>query len=95
MFMKSVEMNQLYETLLCSPGMKETVKVDVRISRKSILLLSQIIQKGLSESGNQASEFATIAGAESSNELQEMLKTCLEKANLFELDERLAKLRKN
>jgi len=93
--MKSVEMNQLYETLLCSPGMKETVKVDVRISRKSILLLSQIIQKGLSESGSQASEFATIAGAESSSELQEMLKTCLEKANLFELDERLAKLRKN
>ncbi len=95
MFMKSVEMNQLYETLLCSPGMKETVKVDVRISRKSILLLSQIIQKGLSESGSQASEFATIAGAESSSELQEMLKACLEKANLFELDERLAKLREN
>lgn len=93
--MKNVEMTQLYETLLCSPGMKETVKVDVRISRKSILLLSQIIQKGLSESGNQASELATIAGTESSNELQEMLKTCLEKANLFELDERLAKLRKN
>ena len=93
--MKSIEMNQLYETLLCSPGMKETVKVDVRISRKSILLLSQIIQKGLSESGNQASEFATIAGAESSNELQEMLKTCLEKASLFELDERLTKLRRN
>lgn len=93
--MKNVEMTQLYETLLCSPGMKETVKVDVRISRKSILLLSQIIQKGLSESGNQASELATIAGMESSNELQEMLKTCLEKANLFELDERLAKLRKD
>lgn len=91
--MKNVEMTQLYETLLCSPGMKETVKVDVRISRKSILLLSQIIQKGLSESG--ASEFATIAGLESNNELQEMLKICLEKANLFELDERLAKLRKN
>lgn len=93
--MKSIEMTQLYETLLCSPGMKETVKVDVRISRKSILLLSQIIQKGLSESSNQTSEFATIAGAESSIELQEMLKNCLEKANLFELDERLAKLRKN
>ena len=91
--MKNVEMTQLYETLLCSPGMKETVKVDVRISRKSILLLSQIIQKGLSES--DASEFANIAGVESSNELQEMLKNCLEKANLFELDERLAKLRKN
>ena len=39
--MKNIEMAQLYETLLCSPGMKETVKVDLRISRKSILLLSQ------------------------------------------------------
>jgi hypothetical protein len=93
--MKNVEMTQLYETLLCSPGMKETVKVDVRISRKSILLLSQIIQKGLTESENQASDFAIIAGVESSNELQEMLKNCLEKANFFELDERLVKLRKN
>jgi hypothetical protein len=49
MFMKSVEMNQLYETLLCSPGVKETVMVDVRISGKSILLLRQMIQKGLFE----------------------------------------------
>ncbi|WP_198342243.1 hypothetical protein [Pedobacter psychrophilus] len=88
-------MTQLYETLLCSPGMKESVKVDLRISRKSILLLSQIIQKGLTDSGAQSSEFATIAGTESSHELQEMLKNCLEKANLFELDERLAKLMKN
>ena len=93
--MKSVEMNQLYETLLCSPGMKEPVKIDMRISRQSILLLSQIIQKGLSETGSQALDFATIAGAESSIELQEMLKNCLEKANLGELDKRLAKLRKN
>ncbi len=93
--MKNIEMTQLYETLLCSPGMKETVKVDLRISRKSILLLSQIIKKGLTESENPSSEFATIAGAESSKELQEMLKNCLEKANLFELDERLAKLMKN
>ena len=58
-------MTQLYETLLCSPGMKETVKVDLRISKKSILLLSQIIKKGLTESGNPSSEFATIAGTES------------------------------
>lgn len=93
--MKSVEMNQLYETLLCSPGMKETVKIDVRISRKSILLLSQIIQKGLSGPESQTSEFATIAGPESSSEILEMLKSCLEKASLCELDGRLAKLRKN
>jgi len=40
-------MVQVYETSLCSPGMNETVKIDVKINRKTVLLLNSIIERGL------------------------------------------------
>ncbi|WP_442795428.1 hypothetical protein [Pelobium manganitolerans] len=91
--MKNVEIAQLYETLLCSPGMQEAVKVDFRISRKSILLLSQIISKAFAES-TSAEDFAGAAGKEANTELRETINTCLEKAGLSELNQRLLNLRK-
>jgi len=29
----------VYETLLCSPGMNEAVKIDVKMSRKAVLFI--------------------------------------------------------
>jgi hypothetical protein len=29
-------LGKVYETLLCSPGMNETVKIDVKVNRKAI-----------------------------------------------------------
>jgi hypothetical protein len=37
----------VYETLLCSPGMNEAVKIDVKMNRKTVLLLNSLIEGGL------------------------------------------------
>jgi hypothetical protein len=37
----------IYETLLSSPGMNDNVKIDLRMTRKTVLILSKIIELGL------------------------------------------------
>lgn len=46
----------VYETLLTSPGMNEEVKINLRIPRKSVLLLSKLIEAGLMSRGANDSE---------------------------------------
>ena len=43
----SKELLKVYETILKSPGMSESVKFPVKISRRSVLLLCQLIDRGL------------------------------------------------
>lgn len=38
-----------YETVLRSPGMEEEVKVTIRARRRDILLLNQLLERGLEE----------------------------------------------
>lgn len=38
---------KVYNTILIIPGMNETVKIDMKISRKNVLLLSSVIRRGL------------------------------------------------
>jgi hypothetical protein len=44
--MEQKEMVRVYETLLITPGMNDVVKLDLRISRKLVLLLNQVVEKG-------------------------------------------------
>jgi hypothetical protein len=37
----------IYETLLTSPGMNDSVKIDLKIPRKNVLLLTRLIELGL------------------------------------------------
>ncbi len=39
---------KVYDTILSIPGMNETVKIDLKISRKNVLLLNRVIERGLS-----------------------------------------------
>jgi hypothetical protein len=43
------EVTLLYETLLDNPWMEQTVKVELRISRRNVLALSKVIEIGLAE----------------------------------------------
>lgn len=91
--MKSVAIQEVYQTLLCSPGMSETVKVDVRLSRQTILFLSQIIEKGLTQKDEGLqSELFEVIGKSSVEELQEMVQHCLDKASLSALNQKLIQL---
>ena len=38
---------KVYDTILSIPGMNEIVKIDLKISRKNVLLLNSVIERGL------------------------------------------------
>lgn len=67
--------------------MLETVKLDFKISRKNVLLLSSVLQYGLST--DEGKEFAGGLQEESLEELQSFVAECLQKAGLTDLYEKL------
>lgn len=84
---------KLYETVLSIPGMNEGVKIDLRLSRKNILLLSQIIQKGLTEGGSDKEvSVLSFSSKQSLEELAALPAEILSKAGLTEMNEKLAAL---
>ncbi|PWK68278.1 hypothetical protein LX99_04802 [Mucilaginibacter oryzae] len=82
----------VYETLLCSPGMNEAVKIDAKISRKTILLLSSLIENGAGQDGNMSGLLGLIP-AEDREELKNFGDECLKKAGLKELSEKIKTLK--
>ncbi len=83
-------MAQVYEALLCSPGMNEAVKVDVKINRKTILLLNSVIERGVSaKDGDQSQGLLEFILKETVEELKQFSEECLKKAGLAELSEKM------
>ena len=86
-------MAQVYETLLCSPGMNEAVKIDVRINRKTVLLLNSVIERGLTaKDGEQSQGLLALIPKETAEELRQFSGECLKKAGLTELSEKMKSL---
>lgn len=85
-------LSKVYETLLCSPGMNEAVKIDVKINRKTVLLLNSILENGLSKDGVQASELLELVPEEDLSELKAFGEECLKKAGLLALSEKMKSL---
>ena len=85
-------LGKVYETLLCSPGMNEAVKIDVKVSRKSILLLSSVIENGLSKEVGQSLELLELVPADDLQELKTFSEDCLKKAGLTELNDKMKSL---
>ena len=46
--LSKTDVAKIYETVLSIPGMNDNVKISFSISRKNVLLLSKIIERGLS-----------------------------------------------
>jgi hypothetical protein len=83
----------VYETLLCSPGMNEAVKVDLKINRKTVLMLGSIIERGLnSKEGDGQPGLIEVIPKEIAEELRTLAGDCLQKAGLSELSEKLKSL---
>jgi hypothetical protein len=86
-------MEKVYETLMCSPGMNEAVKVDLKVNRKTILLLNSVIESGLNpEAESQTGTFLQLIPKEAADELKEFAEECLKKAGLTELSEKMKSL---
>jgi hypothetical protein len=88
--MNEQDVTRVYETLLCSPGMNEPVKLDHKISRKTVLLMSQVLEKGLTARAGEPG----IADPESIKELRELVSQSLEKAGLTALNAKLQDIHK-
>ncbi|WP_343617328.1 hypothetical protein [Flavobacterium sp.] len=85
------EVAKVFDTILSIPGMSETVKIDLKISRKNVLLLSHLITLGLN-SKKEDSMLLECISSESQQDLKSISEECLLKAGLVELNEKLAVL---
>lgn len=84
---------KVYDTILSIPGMNETVKIDLRISRKNVLLLNSVIERGLlAKYDDKSSNLLKSVPQETLQELRTLAADCLQKAGLIELSEKLNSL---
>lgn len=91
--MNSSDLGKVYGALLSSPGMNELVKIDLKINRRVVLLLSQVIEIGLRAKGNEGQfGMSQAASEEELKELEKLAMDCLEKAGLTELNSKLSSL---
>ena len=88
--MTTSDVARIYDTILSIPGMNESVKIDLRISRKNVLLLHSIIERGLTiKDDAQSSNLLNNIPKENLDELRAFAGDCLQKAGLVELSEKL------
>lgn len=86
---------KVYDTILSIPGMNDTVKIDLRISRKNVLLLNHVIEHGLLVKDDEKNEgLLSNIPDENLEELKIIAGQYLEKAGLIELNEKLNELGK-
>lgn len=84
---------KVYDTILSIPGMNETVKIDLKMSRKNVLLLNSVIERGLAvKDDDKSSNILNNVPEDSLNELKALANDCLQKAGLIELSEKLKML---
>ncbi|TRX32551.1 hypothetical protein FNW52_16830 [Flavobacterium sp. ZT3R18] len=84
---------KVFDTILSIPGMNEVVKIDLKISRKNVLLLNHVIERGLSaKEDDKSSILLTSVPQENLQELKLFGDECLQKAGLIELSEKLKTL---
>jgi hypothetical protein len=84
---------RVYDTLLCIPGMNEAVKIDVKINRKTVLLLHSVIERGLTAKDEEQSQgLLELIPKETVEELKEFSEECLKRAGLTELSTKIKDL---
>lgn len=86
----TTDIAQVYDTILSIPGMNDTVKIDLKISRKNVLLLNRVIERGLTlRQNDKSSNLLDIVPEDTLQELTSLADDYLKKAGLIELSEKL------
>ena len=85
---------RIYETVLSIPGMSDNVKIALNISRKNVLLLSKIIERGLSvkDTDDKSHNVLDMVPKETLQELLSIATDILDKAGLTEMNQKLQSL---
>jgi hypothetical protein len=88
--LSKTDLTRVYETLLSIPGMNEAVKLDLKLPRKHVLLLSKVIERGLAEDGDENEpSILHLATPEIRAELRKVVDDLLQKGGLTEMNEKL------
>jgi hypothetical protein len=82
---------KVFDTILSTPGMNEIVKIDLKISRKNVLLLHHVIERGMTVE-NDVSGILGSLSKEGLSELKNVAEECLQKAGIVELNQKLTTL---
>ncbi len=85
--MTNKNLQLVYDTVLSGPGMNETVKIDLRPSRKLVLMLAQLVERGLTVKDGEG--IVEALPQENLDELKKLIDGCLEKSGLTELSKNL------
>ena len=82
---------KVYDTILAIPGMHEEVKVNLKASRKNLLLLNKVIEKGLSgkDTDDKSVSVLETIPKETLQELGAIAAELLNRAGLTEMNEKL------
>lgn len=81
---------KVFDTVLSIPGMNDNVKIQMSISRKNVLLLSKVIERGLNvKDSAEESNILDVAPKEMLQELTALSEEILKKAGLIEMNEKL------
>jgi hypothetical protein len=86
------EKSKIYEAVFISPGMNEKSKIVLHLSRQSILLLSRLIEAGLSGNKESADEWLSLLPGEAKQELETVVPELLKKGGLTDFYEKLKQL---
>jgi len=87
---KNNERGKIFETVLSSPGMKETCKIALSPSRQAILLLCRLIEQGTQgRVGEGGDEILSFMPEESLSELNGVVQELLSKSGLADFYQRL------
>ena len=89
------EVAGVFDTILSIPGMNDTIKLDLKISRRNVLLLNSVIHRGLNlkDADDPTSTFLNVMPKKALQELSEISNECLRKAGLTELSDKLKGLK--
>ena len=87
--LSSKDVTVVYETLLSSPGMNDSVKISLHIPRRNILLLTKIIELGLSVKESEQGVIMQVVGKETIADINGLTGDLLQKAGLTEVYSKL------
>ncbi|MFH6957222.1 hypothetical protein ACHRV1_07430 [Flavobacterium aquidurense] len=91
--MTTNDVAKVFDTVLSIPSMNDVVKIDLKISRKNVLLLNHVIERGLyAKENDKPSILMSSIQEENLQELKLFGEECLQKAGLIELSEKLSVL---
>lgn len=82
---------KVYDTILSIPGMNDEIKVNLRISRKNLLLLNKVIERGINGKDSEDKSISVLESIpkEALQEIGEIAVQLLSKAGLSEMNEKL------